>query len=319
MSGNTIPLSYEPLVQWLTDAVDGASIHGAAVGLKQNNEAALRAVLNDLVGDPGGPDGQPPPSIGLKARYNVAKANKSAMTAALRTAQSNGRALAMACVGTLKPRLGNQWNPAWKEAGFTGGSLQVPTNPVFVLQSLQAYYTLHPNFEIPLVTEAVSCTAAACAESMKAIAAAQSASNQSNVEAGLARNQYDQAMKAARLRLSGLREELARLIAEDDHHWYAFGFDRPSHVGSPDTPINLIATPGAPGMLYVDWDDARRADSYRLRAAEPDGKLITEATPQDSEATLTGLPSGLSVTLTVTARNATGESPASEALVIVVP
>ena len=68
MSGNTIPLSYEPLVQWLTDAVDGASIHGAAVGLKQNDEAALRAVLNDLVGDPGGPDGQPPPSIGLKAR-----------------------------------------------------------------------------------------------------------------------------------------------------------------------------------------------------------------------------------------------------------
>ena len=319
MSGNTIPLSYEPLVQLLTDAVDGASIHGTAVGLKQNDEAALRAALYDLVGGPVGAGEQASPTIGLKARFNVAKANKSAMTAALRTAQSNGRALAMACIGTLKLRLGNQWNSAWKEAGFIGGSLQVPSNPVFVLQSLQAYYTLHPNHEVPQVTEAISCTASACAAATKAIAAAQSASNQSNVEAGMARNQIEQVMRTARLRLSGLREELARLIAEDDHRWYAFGFDRPSHVGSPDIPENLTAIPGAPGMLYVDWDDARRADTYRLRAADPAGKVLAEATPQDSEATLTGLPSGLTVTLTVTARNATGESPASEALTVAVP
>ena len=319
MSSNTIPLSYEPLVQLLTDAVDGASIHGAEVGLKQNDEAALRAALYDLIGDPGGADGQPPPSIGLKARFNVAKARKSAMTAALRTVQSNGRSLAMACIGTLKLRLGNQWNSAWKEAGFIGGSLQVPSNPVFVLQSLQAYYTLHPNHEAPELTEAISCTGSACAAANKAIAAAQSASNQSNVEAGMARNQLEQVMRAARLRLSGLREELARLIAEDDHRWYAFGFDRPSHVGSPDIPENLTAIPGGPGTLYVDWDDARRADTYRLRAADPDGKVLSELNPQDSDATLSGLPAGLTVTLTVTARNSAGESPSSESLTVVVP
>ena len=318
MSANKIPVTYEPLVQLLTDAVDGASKHGAAVGLKQNDEAALRAVFYDLVGNPGGTDNQPPPTIGLKAKLNAAMANKSAMTAALRTAQSNGRALAMACIGTLKPRLGIHWNSAWKEAGFTG-SLQVPTNPAFVLQSLHAYYSFHPNHELPQLTEQVSCTAATCIEAMKAIAEAQANSNQSNVQAGEARNSLDQAMKAARMRLSGLREELTRLIADDDHRWYAFGFDRPSHVGSPDTPVNLIATPGAPGMLYVDWDDARRADSYRLRATDAEGAVLAEAFPQDSEATLTGLPSGSTVSLSVIAHNTTGDSPVSESITVAVP
>ena len=319
MTGNTIPQNYEPLVHLLADAVNGASQHGAAVGLKQNDAAALRAALGELIGHPGGPNFQPPPYPGAKAVLNAAVANKSAATAALRSAQSNGRALAMACIGALKPRLGNHWNAAWTEAGFTGGSLQVPANPEFVLRNLQAYYGRHPDHEVPQLTEQLACTADACAGAVWAIATAQANSTQSNVAAAEARHQFDVAVKAARMRLSGLREELARLLADDDHRWYAFGFDRPSHVGSPDTPENLIATPGAPGMLYVDWDDARRADGYRLRAAAADGKLLAESLPQDSAATLTGLPSGSTVSLTVTARNATGESPASEPVTAVVP
>ena len=321
MSSNAIPSNYEPLIQLLTDAVDGASTHGVAVGLKQNDEAALRSVLHDLVGSPAGPNNQPPAHPGLKAQYNTAKANKAAMTAALRSVQSNGRAMAMACIGTLKPRLGNKWNAAWQEAGFASSSLQVPVNPVFVLQNLHSFYLAHPDYEVAQLTPNISCTAAACAGAVQTIADAQVASNRSNFDTGEARNRLEQGIKAARMRLSGLREELARLIADDDHRWYAFGFDRPSHVGSPETPENLTATPGATGsgMVFVDWDDARRADAYRLRATGADGKTLAEVLPQDSEATLTGLPVGVTVKLTVTARNAAGESPASEAIAVDVP
>ena len=321
MSSNAIPSTYEPLIQLLTDAVDGASTHGAAAGLKQNDETALRAVLHDLVGTPTGPDNPSQALPGLKAQYNTAKANKAAMTAALRSAQSNGRALAMACIGTLKPRLGNQWNAAWQEAGFASNSLQVPANPVFVLQNLHSFYLAHTDYEVKELTPDISCTAFACAKAVKTIADAQVASNRSNFETGEARNRLEQGVKAARMRLSGLREELARLIADDDHRWYAFGFDRPSHVGSPETPENVVVTPGAAGsgLLFVDWDDARRADSYRLRALDADGKVLAEVMPQDSEAKLTGLPTGSTVALTVTARNAAGESPASEAVEVEVP
>jgi hypothetical protein len=171
------------------------------------------------------------------------------------------------------------------------------------------------------LTAELACTAAACAAAVQAIAQAQAESNQSNVEAGLARNALDQGIKAARSRLSGLREELTRLIGPDDHRWIGFGFDLPSHVGTPDTPENLTATAGSAGsgMIFVDWDDARRADAYRLRATDAEGKVLAEAQPQDSEATLSGLPVGVTVTLTATARNATGESPASAGISIVIP
>ena len=52
MADNSIPKLFDPIVQFLEDAADGAHDHGAAVGLKQNDEAALRAALTDLVGAP---------------------------------------------------------------------------------------------------------------------------------------------------------------------------------------------------------------------------------------------------------------------------
>ena len=117
-----VPESYDPLVQLLEDAADGANKYGAAIGLKQNMEPSIRTDLTALIGVPAGPGGVPPAVPGLKSLWNAAKANKTAMTAALRTAESNGRALAMTCIGALKPVLGQQWNSAWNAAGFTGGS-----------------------------------------------------------------------------------------------------------------------------------------------------------------------------------------------------
>src|SRR2546423_13328651 len=110
MANNSIPETFDPIVELLEDAADGAHSHGEAVGLKQNDEPALRAILEELVGKPAGPDGRPPAVPGLKDKWNTAKAAKPAATAAFRTATSNGRALARGAISVLKPRLGDQWN-----------------------------------------------------------------------------------------------------------------------------------------------------------------------------------------------------------------
>ena len=149
MASNEIPRSYDPVVELLEDAADGAQAHGAAIGLKQNDEAALRAALGALIGTPAGPGNVPPATPGAKAAWNTAKAAKTAANAAARSARSNGRLLAQTCVGVLKPRLGTAWNSAWQTAGFTNGSLAVPDNPMVLLQQIGAYFTANPTHEVP--------------------------------------------------------------------------------------------------------------------------------------------------------------------------
>ena len=132
-----IPKLFEPLVQLLEDAADGANKYGAVLNLKQNTEVVIRADLTALIGTPAGPNNIPPAVPGLRALWNDAKSNKVAMTAALRSAESNGRALAMACIGALKPAFGTRWNSAWNAAGFTNHSLEVPAHPQPLLLQLR--------------------------------------------------------------------------------------------------------------------------------------------------------------------------------------
>ncbi len=85
-------------------------------------------------------------------------------------------------------------------------------------------------------------------------------SNEANTAAGTAKSALEDGIAAARDRLSGLREELTRLIGEDDERWYAFGFERPGDPETSETPENLTAVPIPGGALFSDWDDARRSD-----------------------------------------------------------
>lgn len=320
---SAIPVAYDPIIQLLEDAADGAQTHGVAVGLVHNNETKLRLNLTTLVGTPAGPDNTPPAGPGLTALWNAAKTNKSSKTAALRTAQSNGRFLARTCIRSLMPVLGEDWNAAWQDAGFTGGSLAVPANPLPNLQQLRAYYAANPTRETPNVN-GIACTAAACEAAAQAISTAQSHSNQSNTDASTAHGNYLAGVKAARTRLSNLRDELAQLMGPDDDRWYAFGFDKPTDTASPETPENLVVTVGAPGSrtLLCDWDDARRADNYRLRAVlKVGGQQVFSEIVADSQGimTLPAQPAGTELEITVTARNAVGESQPTAAVTALLP
>jgi hypothetical protein len=317
---NDIPRSYDPLVQLLADAADGAHTHGAAIGLVHNDETHIRTDLIALVGKPAA--GGSPAVPGFKAAWNVAQTNKSAQTAALRTAQSNARLYVRTCIRSLFPVLGESWNADWNAAGFTGGSLAVPANPMTLLQQMRAYYAANPTRES--VVQGINCNAATCEATAQTIDDAESASNQSNTDSGMAQANYQNGLAAARARLTGLRNELSQLIKDDDDRWYAFGFDKPSDPSTPEVPANLTAVAGAAGSKTVigDWDDARRADSYRFRAVtKADNKEVANEIVQDSQISLalTKAAAGAVVLLTVTGRNAAGESPASDPVEFTVP
>ena len=303
MADNSVAHAYDPLVQMLEDALLGVHDFGAAVGVKQNDEAALKAVLVDLVGDPT----TVPPTPGLKDKSNTAKAAKSAATAAMRSALSNGKTIAVMCMGVLKPILGTQWNAQWTAAGFTAASLAIPDNPMTLLQQMGAYFTANPGDEVS--TAKIHATAADCLATAAAIGAASLASNTSNSNAGTAKSNLEAGIKAARSRLSGLRDELAQLLADDDARWYSFGFERPSDPTTPHVPLHVTITPGAPKMIFVDFDDAKNADAgYRVTVTDTatPPKQLAELLVAESEATFTDLPSGTAIKVVVTARNSSG-------------
>ncbi len=309
MARNDIPRSYDPLIQLLEDATDGAHTHGVAVGLLQNNETTLRTVLVGLIGAPMGPGGIPPAEPGLKLRREMAKAAKVAATGAFVSVKGSGRALARACVNILKPRLGSEWTNDWQRAGFTANSIAIPANPMALLRQMRAYFQANPAHEKLDVAPGIHATAAACETAAEAISTASTASNNSRTAAGTAKSNYEAGVKAARSRLSGLRDELTQLIAPDDDRWYAFGFEKPGNPESPEAPENVTGTPGAGGMLLVGFDGARRAKNYRVRILDAaTNALLAQRLTRDREVTFQGLPTATPLRIEVTAVNATGET-----------
>jgi hypothetical protein len=289
-------------------------------GLKQNAESALRDVLTALVGTPAGPGGAPPAAPGLKDKWNTAKAAKTAGTGGFSTAKKNGRTTARTCVNVLKPRLGDQWNNSWQTAGFTDGSLAIPENPLTILRQISAYFAANPSHEVGNL----KATATQCTSDAEAISTAATASNQSNTDAGTAKSDLEVGISNARSRLSGLRNELGQLLEDDDERWYAFGFSKPSDPETPEVPENLVITPGPAGshMVFIDWDNALRAASYRVlikrnvvNSPELKNIIVTE-----SEVTVSDIASATPITVTVSARNSKGgESNPTEPVNAAVP
>ena len=112
------------------------------------------------------------------------------------------------------------------------------------------------------------------------------------------------------------------MLADTDPRWLAFGFEMPGSPAMPDVPENVVVTAGAAGshLLFLHWDDSRRADGYRAKAIKVEGgATVAEELTQDAEVCLSKLPAGAAVDIVVTARNAAGESQPSVAVRVVVP
>jgi len=306
MAQNLIPKNIDALLVLAEDAADGLQQHAANVGVVQNTQAKLRAEAAALQT--------------AQAAHLTMRAAKVEKTAAKTLQDSNTKAFLGTTIAVLKPALGASWSSAWEAVGLQGGSLAIPATMEErsgLLLAIKSYLTANPGRE----NAPLQITAAAAQTLAEASSAARAASNQSNTDAGQAMAAREAAAAALRRRLRGLVEELVGLIADDDARWYAFGFNAPGDPETPGVPEHLTATPGAAGSrtVYVDWDDARRAERYHVfTKSAGDAQPVLRGNVTETDAALSGLPAG-AVEITVTALNDAGESVRSAPLTAAVP
>ena len=302
MASNRLPTRLPELFTLVEDMLDGLATLEGPVGIKQNGASVLGAALAA--------------ARDTQNAFAQGRAAKPADTTATTVADSNAKAFLAAAVAVLKPRLGAAWSPAWIPVGFANGSLALPATVgerQELLKAVGAYLAAQPAHEnAPLEITAVRAQAL-----FDALSASRSAVNNRLGANGALKAARDAAVETLRTRARGLVSELDTLLSEDDPRWYAFGLNPPAAPATPETPDGLVATagPAGSGTLYLDWDDAPRAERYRVWTLPAGATEWTAAAAvDDSDATLAGLPPGGALKVRVTAVNEAGESPASAEL-----
>lgn len=306
MSANILPQTLGPLLTLGEDMADGLHTHEVAVGVKQNTEASLRTAIAAV--------------NTAEQNFAAAKAAKVTLTTAVTVADSNGKSFIGTARSVLEPFLGTQPSTAWEPVGYPADSLALPPTQAerqTLLNDMKDYFTANPAREnAPLLI-----TAARAGTLFTALSDARSASNQGNTTAVEKKVLRNAAVKALRKRMRGLIGELEGLLEDDDARWYAFGLNPPGVAETPEVPEGLVLAGGDAGEVAADWSDAPRADHYRVwkQVVGVDAGFVAVGSPTDSDFTLTGLPSGATVKVRVTAVNDAGESTPSATQQIVVP
>jgi hypothetical protein len=310
-NNNHIPKPLEKLISLAVVAFTGAEAEGPGVPLKTNTAPEIGTDLHDVIGDP-----LTPLIPGKQDKYAAQKAVVSAKFAAARVAKEAGRAYCLAALGVLRPVLGNRWNAQWNAAGFVTPSLAVPRrDPVVMLIRFRQYFNANPAQEVA----ARSVTAAIAQARITAIQQTTLAVTQARDLLLNLQGERDAAVETLRARLIGLRNELDQALEDDDGRWYDFGFRRPIDGRMPDLVTGLVLTPLGAGVVSAAWDLATLAENYRVTWRVTGGSSpITElGLFADRQCTITGLPSGSSVVVGVTARNDSGETAPTEAVIVV--
>jgi len=306
MASNRLPDQLDRLFALATDMADGCHDHEVAVGIKQNKEA-------DMLADLGA-------AQTAENTFQTKRDAKTDATTAQTVADSNGKAFIGKAKRVLENYLGTKWSAGWATAGFVNNSTAIPSTieeRQTCLNSLKIYFTNNPAHE----NAPLNVTAAEADAKFTALRDARNDVNNAATDAGNARKARETAVGKLRTRMTGLIGELGQLLEDDDPLWYAFGLSRPSDPETPGIPDGLVLTAGPAGSVLVDWADARRAERYRVfkQVVGTDLDFIAAVTVTESDATLSGLPSGATVKVRVTAANDAGESAPSTEVQIVVP
>jgi hypothetical protein len=308
-SRNIIPKGRNAVINFARISFTGVQQFGVGTGLLHNTEAAFAADFHDFIGDPATPE--VPGKQMLYATQLVAlKGAYVAKGAALKA----GREFCRLAISLLKPALGNEWNTKWKEAGFAQPSLAVPRQPVALLTALRGYFATHPAFQ-NAPANITAAQAQALAEAIDAAILAVGTGRAAKVSAKRAR---DAAFQRLRKRLSSLRAELEQLLSKEDGRWEKFGFRRPAEGRMPAPVAEVTATPASPTTVLVTWPAASLAEKYRVAwwpSDQPDA-VVEAALTADTQWALTGLSPGVPIVVGVSARNRSGETARTEAMVM---
>jgi len=308
MATNPIPVALPQLFALAQDAADGATTHGAAIGLVHNTGANISA---DLAA-----------ARDAETTFAASKTANDTASTALRVADSNARAFIKAVAAYFTQIISDGWTAAWEATGFPNQSPSIPAlqdERLSLCASLRDYFLANPSLQI--TTGGYFLTGAKADSLYTAFKTARDAVNEANTDSAQKKILRDAATDALRARLRNLIAELGQLLDDTDPLWLAFGLNEPGAASTPDVPEAVAVTPGTPGVLHVNWAAARLAAHYRVwkQIVGTDANPIAVASPTDTEATLSGLPSGATAKITVTSVNDAGESTPSTEVTVTVP
>lgn len=305
MASNPTPDSINELLAAGEDLCDGLDHHGVAAGILQNTAAATRADLDTLV-----------------AAFTAFKQAESAQVpayAAHRSADSNAKGFIAKAINVLKNYLGNRWSDAWLATGLPNQSVSIPRTQderFSALTGLKGYFTNHAAHE----NATLGVTAAIATTLHTALSGARNGVGNALNATKAAKIAFENAKDAFRARYRGTIGELEQKLDAEDPRWYDFGLNRPADAATPGQPSNVVVSAAGPGALLVVIDGARRANSfnYYRKIIGTDTEPVKATNTEGTQYTLTGLPTGATVEVTVTGVNDAGEGPASAPVSVVV-
>jgi hypothetical protein len=308
MGSNRLPDPLDDIFTLGEDMADGCHNHEAAIGLKQNKEADVRADLDA--------------AIAAQMNYKTALSAKTDFSTAVTVADSNGKAFISSARRTLANNLGEDWSQAWIATGFPDQSTAVPGTQAkrqALLLALKNYFTDNPAYEVN--TPKLIVTAAKADTLFTALSTARVNAAEGNQDAGTKKVLRDAAEQTLRDRLSGLISELGQLLDDNDPLWLAFGLNEPGAINLPDSVDGLMLTAGPAGIVVLHWNTPSRATRFRVfkQIDGVDAIPINITTVSDADATLTSQPSGKTLKIYIIAANDAGQATPSDTVSIVVP
>lgn len=312
---NRTPKTIRALQNAGRTAYFGALEAAPTVTLKANDAASIGPDYFDFAGRPADPTAVPPITAiaGKQPLYQQARIDATLAQSALKEAIKSGRAFVAKAVDILKGNLGRRWTDKWVELGFPSGSLALPIDPRSVLINLEIYFRTHPDQE----SASLNLTAVKAQQALRAIDNAFRSANAAVVREKAAKQERDAAAERLRLRLSGLRQELGKVLSNDSSNWYHFGFRRPIDGNTPDVVETINFRVVAPGEVEVEWSHARLADNYRVSwiVSGSSGVPATLGLINGQRTLISGLPHPANITVIITARNSAGESVPAKATI----
>lgn len=306
MASNTLPDKLDHVLTQAEDMCDGLNQHETAVDVKQNTESVLRAALAA--------------ARAAESDYGDAKVAKKAANAAVTNADKAAKTFITNARKRLSKFFGEAASAEWEAAGWPPGSTAMPGEQSLrfnLLASLKAHFTSHPAHE----SVDMEATAALADAAHTAYSNARNTLADKITLSGQKKAARDTAVANLRLRMNGLIAELEVLMGPEDPRWHAFGLNRPADEETPEAPSFTTAIPGPNNTLLVDWDDALRADRWRvwMLIVGTDTEFQVVLTVTESDATLPAPPSGSTVKLRVTSVNDAGESQPGPETEVVIP
>ncbi len=305
MATNPTPDDDDVLISLTEDLADGCHLHEVALGIKQQTEAVMRAVL--LAGKTA--------LLGL----GTAKVLRGQKEGLLDTADAAGTLVLKNCRQRMVKLYGPDFNANWEAAGWPNGSTAVPRTSddwFTLLGAMDLYFQATPAAE----SDAFDATAAICQTAHEAVSNARGALNVAESGVTTAKNTLVTTMKTLRKRVRGLIVELGTLMAEDDPRWEDFGLNIPANPSAPEAIEDLTLTTLSGGKVLAQWPYATRMTGTRimLKRVGEDDEPASAGTTGGLEKVVPGLTVGQTIEAFVIAYNDGGDAPPSPTKSVVV-